>query len=259
MFLSIHKSIVLIETASKQFDVLKKRYSRKRQALKKASRSGSGAKETEAAQKDLEPYLFLSWLDDHVRNYRNTKSNLDSQECMQETNQESYENDEDVLEDSDIDETSSIEDGCTNTFLKSPVFEPAKKTLKKEKKASKKRSETSSAKMERDEIELELMSGMSKVIHSQLNKDGSVNYDDIFGQMVAAELKTFSEHIKFRVKHEINNVIFNFKAQKFQSCSLSSISSSASANQEYIQLPSFSSAPVNQAPANSSWSSFLAK
>ena len=101
--------------------------------------------------------------------------------------------------------------------------------------------------MERDEIELELTSGMSKVIHSQLNKDGSVNHDDIFGQMVAAELKTFSEHIKFRVKHEINNVIFNFKAQEFQSCSLSSISSSASANQEYIQLPSSSSAPVNQA------------
>ena len=55
MFLSIHKSIVLIGTASKQFDVLKKRCSWKRQALKKASRSGSGAKETEAAQKDLEP------------------------------------------------------------------------------------------------------------------------------------------------------------------------------------------------------------
>ena len=178
---------------------------------------------------------------------------------MQETNQESYQNDEDVLEDSDIDETSSIDDGCTNTSLKSPVFEPAKKTLKKEKKTSKKCSETSSAKMETDEIELELMSGMSKVIHSQLNKDGSVNHDDIFVQMVAAELITFSEHIKFRVKHEINNVIFNFKAQEFQSCSLSSISSSASANQEYIQLPSFSSAPVNQAPANSSWSSFLAE
>ena len=92
----------------------------------------------QAAQKDLEPYLFLSWLDDHVRNYRNTKSNLDSQECMQETNQESYQNDEDVLEDSDIDETSSIDHGCTITSLKSPVFEPAKKTLKKEKKTSKK-------------------------------------------------------------------------------------------------------------------------
>ena len=101
--------------------------------------------------------------------------------------------------------------------------------------------------MERDEIELELTSGMSKVIHSQLNKDGSVNHDDIFGQMVAPELKTYSEYIKFRVKHEINNVVFNFKEQEFQSCSLSSISSSASANQEYIQLPSSSSAPVNQA------------
>ena len=108
MFLSIHKSIVLIGTPSKQFDVLKKGYSRKRQALKKASRSESGAKETEAAQKDLELYLFLSWLDDHVRNYRKTKSNLGSQECMQETNHKSYQNNEDVLEDSDIDETSRV-------------------------------------------------------------------------------------------------------------------------------------------------------
>ena len=55
MFLSIHKSIVLIGTASKQFDVLKEQYSRKKQALKKASRSRSGAKETEVAQKDPEP------------------------------------------------------------------------------------------------------------------------------------------------------------------------------------------------------------
>ena len=76
------------------------------------------------------------------------------------------------------------------------------------------------------------MSGMSKVLHSQLNKDTSVNHDYIFGQMRAAELKTFSELIKFRVTHEINNVIFNFKAQEFQSCSLLSFSSSASANQE---------------------------
>ena len=55
MFLSIHKLIVLIGTASKQFDVLKEQYSRKKQALKKASRSRSGAKETEVAQKDPEP------------------------------------------------------------------------------------------------------------------------------------------------------------------------------------------------------------
>ena len=54
-------------------------------------------------------------------------------------------------------------------------------------------------KIERDEIELELMNGMSKVIHSQLNKDGTVNHDDIFGQMVAAELKTFQNTLNLEL------------------------------------------------------------
>ena len=37
--------------------------------------------------------------------------------------------------------------------------------------------------------------------------------DDIFGTMVAGELKNFPENIKFQVKHEINNVIYKFRMQ----------------------------------------------
>ena len=44
----------------------------------------------------------------------------------------------------------------------------------------------------------------------------SVSLDDIFGQMIAAELKTFPENIKFRVKHELNNVIFKFREKQLE-------------------------------------------
>lgn len=57
-------------TSKRQFEILKKRYSRKRVTLKAALRSDVGAKDIASAQKDLEEYSWLSWLDQHIRLYR---------------------------------------------------------------------------------------------------------------------------------------------------------------------------------------------
>ena len=61
--------------AAKLFDVLKKRYSRKRQNFKKCSRSGVGSGDVNPAQKELEKYAFLSWLDQYIRP-KKSRSNL---------------------------------------------------------------------------------------------------------------------------------------------------------------------------------------
>ena len=35
--------------------------------------------------------------------------------------------------------------------------------------------------------------------------------DDMFEKMIASELKKFPEYPKFRLKHDINQVIYNYK------------------------------------------------
>ena len=37
--------------------------------------------------------------------------------------------------------------------------------------------------------------------------------DDIFGEMVAFELKQISEHMRIQIKHEINKPIYNYQMQ----------------------------------------------
>ena len=60
--------------------------------------------------------------------------------------------------------------------------------------------------------ELDVMKNMVKVIHKRLeNAPADADQDVVFGKMIAGELKSFPEHIKFRVKHDINNVIYKYK------------------------------------------------
>ena len=65
-----------------------------------------------------------------------------------------------------------------------------------------------------------ILDGMNDENSMQPSTTSTTNHssisDDIFGQMIAAELKTFPQHIKFRVKHELNNVIFNFREQQLK-------------------------------------------
>ena len=63
------------------FEKLKKRYSKKRQNVKKVSRlgsrsrSGSGVVETSPALTDLQKYSFMEWMNKYTRP-KKTKTNL---------------------------------------------------------------------------------------------------------------------------------------------------------------------------------------
>ena len=64
-------------------------------------------------------------------------------------------------------------------------------------------------------IEMYVMTNMSKVLTKKLESDtGKPGQDDIFRKMIDGELKTFPENVKFPVKHEINDVIYNFKLRQ---------------------------------------------
>ena len=61
------------------------------------------------------------------------------------------------------------------------------------------------------------MKNMVKVLHKRLeNAPANADQDVVFGKMIAGELKSFPEHIKFRVKHDINNVIYKYKISQLE-------------------------------------------
>ena len=104
---------------------------------------------------------------------------------------------------SDDDATSSIfnPDGSDEVVTKK-----ARRPLKQQKANSRSQG------AELAGAEPDVMKNMVKVMHKRLeNAPADADQDVVFGKMIAGELKSFPEHIKFRVKHDINNVIHKYK------------------------------------------------
>ena len=116
---------------------------------------------------------------------------------------------EDAGFDAMTDDTDSL------TTLKETV--PSKKCKKKQ--AVVKQKSVSLKKGNQAEImvaERYVMTDMSKVLNKRLtsmNDEKQDDEDDLFGKLVAAELKSLPQRQKYRLKHEINNLIFNYKLQ----------------------------------------------
>eukprot|EP00111_Clytia_hemisphaerica_P017343 TCONS_00051340-protein len=73
-------------------------------------------------------------------------------------------------------------------------------------------SSSSTIKQQRQDPQTERRKTYNNVTSTTAQHD--THPDDIFGQMIASELKTFPDHMKFRVKHELNNVLFKFREQQ---------------------------------------------
>ena len=69
-------SFILPGEAKRQFDNLKKRFSKGKAMYKKATRSGSGSREAKQAEIELKKNYFLSWLALYLRLKERTVSNL---------------------------------------------------------------------------------------------------------------------------------------------------------------------------------------
>ena len=68
-------SFYLSDTAQKLFENLKKRYSKRRQAVLKASKSGSGRSDVAIVNDQLKDYEFLAWINPFIKT-RRSKSNF---------------------------------------------------------------------------------------------------------------------------------------------------------------------------------------
>ena len=98
---------------------------------------------------------------------------------------------------------------------------------------------------ELQESELEMIKTMSKVMQQKLerprisNAENSLSTDDLFGKLVASEIKQFPDNLKIMAKQEINNVIHKFQMQACNQTFQKNMSSPSSSSS------SFSASPTN--------------
>ena len=66
--------------AKTYFKNLKKRYIKKQNAVKRATRSGAGRDDVSRYENEVKKYAFLAWLDKHVLPKTNVPENLENSE-----------------------------------------------------------------------------------------------------------------------------------------------------------------------------------
>ena len=202
---------------------IKKHFCKKRGLLSKLSRSGKVLHDVADAQKDFDQYAFLGWLAPYVHQKQSHSSFKENEEVDNE--EFSVDNGYDLEEDEDDDEedlaafddsTKSDERECkTERFPNIKKRVCSKRTKKQEKETEQRKKHIKQTDLLG--TEMKMMKNMSKILESKLERQSQFhdpsNQDDIFGKMVASELKNFPDHLKFQVKHEINTVLFKYCMQ----------------------------------------------
>ena len=186
------------------FEKLKKRYSKKRQNVKKVSRSGSrsrsgsGVAETSPALTDLQKYSFMEWLNKYTRP-KKTKTNLmDDDESIPDSNQDQGELENEM--ESDSESNYELPDDKSTLGSNEKVKQNTQQTTaprKKEQSLKKKAERTS-----KESTDQNLKENMTKL------KD-QTSEDEIIGQLIASELSSIPANDTLFIKHEINEVIFD--------------------------------------------------
>ena len=167
--------------AQREWGLLLNRYSKRRSAYKKVNVSCAKASDDESAKKKFDEYLFLSWLDVFIRP-KNTKSNVINSLGTS------------IAIDEAIEHESSMD------AYPPPSESGTDKDSSTEFSVQKKR------RVNRDGVFEEISSYLKD---RKERKEQSKDPDDVFGMMVAAELKSFPEERKYKIKHEINQVLYN--------------------------------------------------
>ena len=199
-------------TSAKKFEILKKRYSKKRNALKGKRASGADLSGVVTEEKQLKEYSFMAWLHKFTRP-RSTTTNF-------------VDNDTDYIdEESDIDDDVSIEyllrEEAGDVDESTQPDPERSQSSKVKREIILPRIEKSRAQAPKKESlksrELSIMQGMETIVQRRLNSSSSTEDDDgdfIFGKLIASELKHFDEDEKSELKHEMYSLIYKCKKAK---------------------------------------------
>ena len=67
-----------------------------------------------------------------------------------------------------------------------------------------------------DSVQTDAMKTIIQLIKTQrAHQQESKTQDDMFSKMILSELKKFPENLKFCLKHDINQVIYNYKLNQY--------------------------------------------
>ena len=153
----------------------------------------------------------MDWLDEFIRP-RKTKSNIEFIET----------NESPVLltsreEESDIEDNSNDQDGdsyCDSIFDQQTVEYSTVEIVSK--KAKKSASLDDKNEWISDSVQIDAMKTITQSMKTRMAQPKeSETQDDMFVKMIASELKKFRENLKFRLRHHIDQVIYNYKLNQY--------------------------------------------
>ena len=206
-----------VEQTKTFFINLKKRYQKKKAELRRQDKFGTCLAAVEKARKDLEPYLFLSWLDPFLATRaRDVKCTnvLSSKKRTMPADKDSSENEENSSaneHDESADEVHEPSVTSPQPPAKSPAVQKQKQSrVKISKKVSKKQTEE-----QKDALELDLLLSLQ----ADRKKRDIIRQDDpeqLFANSLAADLRKFSEPEKFMITHKLHNVVFRYQMARHQ-------------------------------------------
>ena len=196
-------SFVILGEARRRFDNLKKRFSKKKKAMKDATRSGSGSQEASVAERGLKEYEFLSWLAPFLR-LKATDDNLsmhvppENNDNVEEFDNSLFGSDEESIVVNEDERSDRLNNGDSNSGKNVITKQPSRKRP------------SPNLQSQEDVI----MEKIVKVLEAP--SEATQDADDIFGLMVSKEIKGLSERNKRKLKHDINNLIFKYQEEEFE-------------------------------------------
>ena len=151
----------------------------------------------------------MGWLNEFIRP-RKTKSNIK----FIETNKSP------VLlisreEESDIEDNSNDQDDDSYSLFDQKTVENSTIEI-----ATKKAKKSASLKDKNEgisnSVQIDAMKTVTQFMKTRVAQPKeSETEDDMFGKMIPSELKKFPENLKFCLKHDINQVIYNYKLNQY--------------------------------------------
>ena len=182
-----------VKFAKLMFDNLRKRYSKERNDVRKADHSGTSllADKEKAVVTAFEPYKYLQWIDPVMSN-RHSRSNL-----PENFPDDSVSADTSLAGDGGLSDVEEMEEVKNQTGAK----------RKQSEKTSSKRKKTNNDE-DTDLLNMILLNMIKEDIIEKRKQISEVkaNPDELFGQMISAELNYFDEPEKCMIKYDIGNL-----------------------------------------------------
>ena len=181
-------------------------------SLKKAVRSGSGTVDVAAQKADFGDLIFMSWLIPYVK-ARKTKTNLPTvnKEGPTTGNCTSH---SDNYEEGTGEQLVKLDDSEGSDTLSETVSLESNNPRKRESRTISEvtgRQKWQKIKPDLEEQEVKFMKMMENAGKSDSKSDEREDELDLFGKLVASELRKMSRHDQYVAKHQIQGVLFNIQ------------------------------------------------